>query len=145
MPECSRGGEEHAHQAEERGRGRGRRTKKDKKEAGDKRGQFRSQQKLLKSSAKQRNPAPDRTEEKKKKIGKKNRSLPSITEATGGQAMCLWSCHKTTLHQWNRNPEGSVKGLQQREDKTTSSLPPLRCRVVWGEQHKYIIAAYKTT
>lgn len=31
MPECSRGGEEHAHQAEERGRGRGGKTKKDKR------------------------------------------------------------------------------------------------------------------
>lgn len=54
MPECSRGGEEHAHQAEERGRGggggRGGRTKKGQKKAGDKRGQFRSRQKLLKST-----------------------------------------------------------------------------------------------
>lgn len=60
MPECSRGGEEHAHQAEERGRGRrGGGIRKDKKKAGEKRGQFKSQQKLLKSSAKQSKPAPN--------------------------------------------------------------------------------------
>lgn len=36
------------------------RTKKGQKKAGDKRGQFRSQQKLPRSSAKQSKPAPDR-------------------------------------------------------------------------------------
>ncbi len=62
MPECSRGGgggEEHARQAKERGRGGGRRTKKGQKKAGDKRGQFRSQQKLLRSLSEQSKPAPD--------------------------------------------------------------------------------------
>lgn len=53
-----------------------RKDKKGQKKAGEKRGQFRSQQKLLKSSAKQSEPALDRS--KKKKKG----SLPSIPETT---------------------------------------------------------------
>lgn len=83
MPECSRGGEEHAHQAEERGRG-GKIDRKGQKKVGEKRGQFRSQQKLPKSSAKESTPVLDSYKEKKPKQAKHS-CIPRDDRRAGDQ------------------------------------------------------------
>ena len=131
MPECSRGGEEHAHQAEERGRGRGRKDEKRTKEGG------RQERSVLQASRSYRGARLSganlhRTVKNKKKK-KKKRSMLSVHELTGGQTICPSSRQrnkqKHTLWQRSRNPGGvwGVYMFQLGENmpiQRTSSLRP---------------------
>ena len=152
MPECSRGGEEHAHQAEERGRGRGRKDEKRTKEGG------RQERSVLQASRSYRGARLSganlhrtvKNKKKKKKKKKINALCPRVDRRT--DHLSLESSEKQTeAHSLTEEQKSwrSVRGLyvsarrKHAHTKYIFSEATLRCR--GREQQKYIIAAYETT